>query len=205
MSRLTGSIMTSESTQHSTSDLFEAENVFRACVRRAARGGTRVAPMAPLLSRAADRFSEPMRLALVGQIKRGKSTLTNALLGQQIAATGQLELTFTVSEFRYGTEETVHVRYRDDTVEGPLPPEMLQGLTVRNPDALDTLKKIRSVEFAMPNDLLRTFRLVDTPGLGSFYGADAQNALDYLGVEDEFAAAFGEGEERKHSALMINA
>ena len=175
----------------------EADRVFRECARRAARGGSRVAPMAPGLLLAADRLQEPMRLALVGQIKRGKSTLVNALLGQQVAATGQLELTFTVSEFRHGDERTVHVRYKDGTVEGPLPPEMLDSLTVRNPDALEKLRKIRTVEYAMPNDLLRTFRLVDTPGLGSVYQVDAQNSLDYLGVsEDEFAAAFTDEQER---------
>ena len=169
----------------------EADRIFRECARRAARGGSRVAPMATGLLLAADRLREPMRLALVGQIKRGKSTLVNALLGQQVAATGQLELTFTVSEFRHGDERTVYVHYKDGTVEGPLPPGMLESLTVRNPDALERLRKIRMVEYAMPNGLLRTFRLVDTPGLGSVYQVDAQNSLDYLGVsEDEFAAAF---------------
>jgi hypothetical protein len=153
------------------------------------------------LLKSADRLHEPMRLALVGQIKRGKSTLVNALLGQQVAATGQLELTFTVSEFRYGDERTVYVHDKDGSVEGPLPPETLESLTVRNPGALEKLREIRMVEYSMPNELLRTFRLVDTPGLGSVYGADAQNSLDYIGVaEDEFAAAFSasfaDGQER---------
>lgn len=182
--------------------LAEADHVFRACARRAARGGSRVAPLAPGLLAAADRLHEPLRLALVGQIKRGKSTLVNALLGERLADTGQLELTFTVSEFCYGAERNVYVHYKDGTAEGPLPPEALRSLTVRDPRARAKLERIHDVEYTMPNELLRTFRLVDTPGLGSVYGADSRNSLDYLGVgADEFAAvfdaAFADDEERR--------
>jgi hypothetical protein len=130
-----------------------------------------------------------MRLAVVGQIKRGKSTLVNALLGKPIAATGQLELTFAVSEFYHADKPAVFVRYKDGTSEGPLPLAALEGLTVRNPAMVDQLRKIRKVEVTIPNDLLRTFRLVDTPGLGSIHQIDAQNTSDFLGVSAGFAGA----------------
>ncbi len=179
------------------SPLPDADRVFRECARRAARAGSRMAPVASQLHLAAERLRQPMRLAMVGQIKRGKSTLVNALLGQQIAATGQLELTFTVTEFRYADECSVYVHYKDGTVEGPLAPALLEGLTVRDPAAMEMLQKIRKVEFGMPNQLLRTIRLVDTPGLGSVHQADAQNSLDYLGMSAaEFATEFADEQER---------
>jgi predicted GTPase len=52
------------------------------------------------LSRAPERLARPVRLAVVGQIKRGKSTLVNAMIGKQLAATGQLETTFRINEFK---------------------------------------------------------------------------------------------------------
>jgi hypothetical protein len=175
----------------------EADRVFRECARRAARAGSRMAPVARQLRLAAERLRQPMRLAVVGQIKRGKSTLVNALLGEHVAATGQLELTFTVSEFRHADDRAIYVHYKDGTIEGPLPPELLDSLTVRNPAAMEKLQKIRKVEFAMPNELLRAFRLVDTPGLGSVHQADAQNSLDYLGMSTaEFATEFADEQER---------
>lgn len=178
------------------SPVLRAERVLLECARRAARGGSHVAPMSPALRLAAVRLREPLRLAVVGQIKRGKSTLVNAVLGEQVAATGQLELTFTVSEFHYGDERAVRVYYKDGSVEGPLPPGTLESLTTRNPAALEKLRRISKVEYAMPSELLRSFRLIDTPGLGSVYADDARNSLDYLGLaEDEFAGAFTDAEE----------
>jgi hypothetical protein len=173
-----------------------ADRVFRQCARRAAQGGSRLAPLAAELRLASERLHQPMRVAIVGQIKRGKSTLVNALLGKEIAATGQLELTFTVSEFRYGPDCAVWVHYKDDTSEGPLPPETLDRLTVRDPAMLGKLRSIRMVEYSMPNEMLKDFRLVDTPGLGSVYRSDAQNSLDLLNMSSaEFAAEFPDDEE----------
>jgi hypothetical protein len=169
--------------------------VFRQCARRAAQGGSRLAPLAAELRLAADRLREPMRVAVVGQIKRGKSTLVNALLGEEIAATGQLELTFTVSEFRHGPSHALWVHFKDGRVEGPLAPGTLDQWTVRDPAVLDKLRSIRVVEYALPNDMLSDFRLVDTPGLGSVYRADAQNSLDLLDMSAaEFAAEFDDEE-----------
>lgn len=172
-----------------------ASRVFQDCATFAAEMGGPLWPVASQLRMATERLGQPMRLAVVGQIKRGKSTLVNALLGEQIAATGQLELTFTVSEFCHADDRSVFIHYKDGTSEGPLPPAALEGLTVRNSARVDQLRQIRKVEFTMPNDLLKTFRLVDTPGLGSIHRIDSQNTSDFLGV-----SAFA-GEE-EHSAMQ---
>ena len=179
-----------------------AGRVFQESAILAAEGGSPLRPIANQLILASERLGQPMRLAVVGQIKRGKSTLVNALLGEDIAATGQLELTFTVSEFRHDEYQAIFVRYKDGTSEGPLPRAFLAGLTVRDPAMIDQLRKIRKVEFAMPNDLLRTFRLIDTPGLGSVHMVDAQNTLDFLGVSDAFAEQADRSKMRKTMSAM---
>lgn len=172
------------------------------CAQLAAEHGDLLSPVAAKLRSAAARLAEPLRLAVAGQIKRGKSTLVNALLCEDVAVTGQLELTFTVSEFRHGAEPAVFVHYRDHTVDGPLPPDELAAFTVRNPARLDQLRRIAKVEYAMPNELLRSFRLVDTPGLGSVHSTDSQNALDFLGVSSAFAdTAEREAMERTMAAM----
>jgi len=166
--------------------------IFEECAELASRGGASIRPVADELRQASRRLGQPMRLAVVGQIKRGKSTLVNALLGEEIAATGQLELTFTVSEFCHAHDRSVFVHFKDGTRRGPLAPQALERLTVRNPALTDQLRKIRKVEYTLPNDLLQAFRLVDTPGLGSIHGVDAQNTSDFLGV----SAAFAREDER---------
>jgi hypothetical protein len=143
-----------------------------------------------------------MRLAVAGQIKRGKSTLVNALLREEVAATGQLELTFTVSELCHGDTRAVTVHYKEGGSEGPFPPAALAKYTVRDPAMIDQLRRIRTVEFTMPNELLRSFRLVDTPGLGSVHVTDADNTLAYLGISAAFASEAERGQLEDALAAM---
>jgi hypothetical protein len=164
-----------------------AGQVLTDCATRAAAAGPELSALAAKIRDARNQLGEPVRLAVTGQIKRGKSTLVNSLLRADVAATGQLELTFTVTEFRYGDPPVVVAHYRGGTNSGPLPPEALDRLTVRDPAMLSELRRIRKVEYALPNELLRSFRLVDTPGLGSVHVTDAENTMDYLGISAAFA------------------
>ncbi len=166
-----------------------AGRVFGECAGLADEHGASLLPLASQLRLGAQRLGEPMRLAVAGQIKRGKSTLVNALLGEEVASTGQLELTFTVSEFSWDDRRAVYVHYNDGGIEGPLAPEVLESLTIRDPARAGLLQTIRKVRVTMPNEFLRTFRLVDTPGLGSVHLADSQNATDFLGISSAFTEA----------------
>ncbi len=54
------------------------------------------------LHRIAARLDEPIRIALAGTLKSGKSTLVNALVGECIAPTDATEATRLVTRFRHG-------------------------------------------------------------------------------------------------------
>jgi Dynamin family len=147
----------------------------------AGKGGAPLAGLAAAIRDATDRLEQPLRLAVAGQNKRGKSTLVNALLGDDVAATGQLELTFTVSEFRYADPPQTTAVYRGGGRED-LSPAVLRGLTIRSSEDIERLRSIRKIEYGLPNDLLLSFHLIDTPGLGSVYQFDSANALEVLGL-----------------------
>src|SRR3989442_6866942 len=66
--------------------------------------------MAPSDSRSAiaavmDSLGAPLRVAVAGPIKAGKSTLVNALLGERRSRTGHGECTMVVTWFRRGDSE----------------------------------------------------------------------------------------------------
>ena len=125
-----------------------------------------------------------MRVAVVAQIKRGKSTLVNALLGQDVAPTAQLEATFTVGEFYRAAQARVTVHFKEPDAKAlTVAPEHFAAYTVNDPRQAALLRRIRKVEYGIPNPLLGRFRLLDTPGLGSIYHADSQNTLITLGVD----------------------
>src|ERR671939_1261427 len=59
------------------------------------------------------RLGEPLRVAIAGRLKSGKSTLVNALIGRRVAPTEVGECTRIVTQFRYGTSDRVDVVRRN--------------------------------------------------------------------------------------------
>ncbi|HEY8986343.1 MAG TPA: dynamin family protein [Streptomyces sp.] len=144
-------------------------------------------------------FGEPMRVAVAGEIKCGKSTLVNALVGARAAlsvsddaqdrameqaraqamATGQLETTYVLTELVHGDRPGLVAHYRDGTTR-PAPLDALHELTVRRDAADSALKEVDRIVATLHAPLLEDFRLIDTPGFNSVYGHDAAASLDLL-------------------------
>jgi Dynamin family len=146
-------------------------------------------PFARTLRVAADRLDQPMRLAVVGQIKRGKSSLVNALLGMDVLRTDRPEVTFNVNELYHSDTVEVTVEFREGSPPEKISLEQLGYWTNYDQGNLADLRRVQKVMFGLPNELLRNFRLVDTPGLGSIHMADSAATFEALGVglEEETA------------------
>ena len=141
----------------------------------------------------ATRVDQPLRIAVVGIMKAGKSTLMNALARDKIVFTGNVETTYTVSWFKYGEKPSLRIVFKQTDKEkeaGKMyesqnaPFEDLDKWTVRlkakeNP----RIKDVAYIEIYYPNEILKTLELIDTPGLNSSYNLDAKNTLDFLGVK----------------------
>jgi hypothetical protein len=162
----------------------------------------RLRDLAAPVEQARARSAEPMRVAVVGSIKAGKSTLVNALLGEQVVATGTLELTFNVNELYWSPVQTLTVNYLDGSARVQ-PFAELTALTTRDPERLAELRRIRSIRVGLPNPLLQTFRLIDTPGLNSVYEQDEQNTLRALGLSRDEVEASSAAQVEKADALAF--
>jgi 50S ribosome-binding GTPase len=109
------------------------------------------------------RLAEPLRVAVAGPVKAGKSTLVNALLGRMAAPTDVSECTRVVTEFRYGYPERAEVVLLDGSTQA-LPLDRGGQLPIHlgiDPSA------VAKVRVWLANDALRTMTLIDTPGLNS--------------------------------------
>lgn len=111
------------------------------------------------------RLDEPLRVAIAGRVKAGKSTLLNALVGERLAATDAGECTRIVTWYRHaiGYGVTAYLR-----------PEGSRELEFRREDGelridLDGLEvdDIDRIEVGWPSAKLESMTLIDTPGLGS--------------------------------------
>lgn len=155
-----------------------------------------------LLQRSYRRLHQPMRVAIVGVIKAGKSTLMNALLQEKIVATGAVEATFNVNWLKYSDSPSLKVYFKDQR-----PPETksfseLKALTLRPEEHQDYLLSIKYIEVAYPNEILRTFNIIDTPGLKSFYEEDSKNTQDFLKLHGEQLSEVTQEEAANADAVL---
>jgi GTPase SAR1 family protein len=150
-------------------------------------------PFLDLLRELRGRLLSTLRVALIGRVSSGKSTLANALLGGYRVATGVTELTYNVNWLRYGDEPQILVHFLDGRPVQRRDLAELERMTVsarHDAPLQDFLSSIDYIEVLDRNPRLRDFDLIDTPGLDSHFHADSANTLRFLGrTGDEVRAA----------------
>jgi len=129
-----------------------------------ANAGYAGSPAEPLLRQIAARLAEPLRVAIAGRVKAGKSTLLNALVGQELAATDAGECTRVVTWYRNGPTYRIMLHPKRG-MPRQLPFGRLRGTLDLELD-LDA-EEIDRLVVDWPSPALRAMTLIDTPGLGS--------------------------------------
>jgi hypothetical protein len=125
-----------------------------------------------------DRLSEPLRVAIAGRLKAGKSTLVNALIGRRVAPTAVGECTRVVTRFRYGSADRVDVVLRDGSRSSlPLADDGMIPQRLGVP-----LDRVAHVDVSLTSDKLRDLTVVDTPGLASTDARVSARAAAELGA-----------------------
>ncbi len=118
-------------------------------------------------------------VACVGQFKRGKSTLLNALAGMPLLPTGVVPVTAVITIVRYGDPVRALVRFVDGREESVDPASVAEYVTEKqNPE---NRKGVRAVEIFAPSDVLASgMCFVDTPGLGSVFQQNTETTRAFL-------------------------
>jgi ABC-type branched-subunit amino acid transport system ATPase component len=148
------------------------------------------------------RLHQPMRVAIVGLIKAGKSTMMNALLGEHLVPTGNVEATFNVNVFRWGDRPSLQVYYKDDRTPEVKSFDELQAFTLRAEANRDYLRSIKYIDVAYPNPILHNFNLVDTPGMESHYRDDSDNTRQFLQLHGQELSEVTQAEAQGADAVM---
>ncbi|BBX27927.1 dynamin-like GTPase family protein [Mycolicibacterium alvei] len=136
------------------------------------------------LDRIGRRLNQPIRIALAGTLKAGKSTLVNALVGEDIAPTDATEATRIVTWFRHGPTPKVTANYRGGR-RGNVPiarDPHDRGLTFSfaglNPE------DVVDLDVEWPAAELIDTTIIDTPGTSSLSRDVSQRTHRLLVPED---------------------
>ncbi len=138
--------------------------------------GTDVASLAALRDRL---DAARLRVLVVGEAKRGKSTLVNALLGRDLLPTGVTPLTAVATTLTYGTDRDLNVVFEDGRTERH-PLTALDDLVTERGNPENT-RGVASVTARVDAPILaRGVEIVDTPGAGSVYTQNTSAADSVL-------------------------
>ena len=128
-----------------------------------------------------DRLSAgQLHLAVLGQFKRGKSTLINALLGNEILPSGVLPVTLVPVFLRFGNHPEIEILFSNGRQAECHTVDRL-GEFVNEANNPENVKQVAQVDLRHPTDLLQNgIVMIDTPGVGSTLKHNTEMTLDFL-------------------------
>jgi hypothetical protein len=130
-----------------------------------------------------ERLDEPLRVAIAGRVKAGKSTLLNALVGERLAPTDAGECTRIVTWYRRGSGYEVEAT-RCDGATVPLRFSRSDGALAVDARGLE-LGELHHLTVRWPSSRLARMTLVDTPGLESLDEERSLRTRELFGVGTE--------------------
>lgn len=111
------------------------------------------------------RLGEPLRVAIAGMVKAGKSTLLNAIIGEEIAPTDAGECTKVITWYRHGATPRITVHLSAGGTRS-LPVRRDGGQLVIDLGSTSS-NEVERIEVEWPSKRLEEVTLIDTPGIAS--------------------------------------
>jgi len=121
-------------------------------------------------------------LAVIGPFKRGKSTLINALLGEEVVTSDIGPETVTINEIRYGETRGVTACLSDGGRLDLLPEQIKREELTRVLEPV--LQRVSRLDVRAPVQWLQGLCLVDTPGTGDLVQRFDRTVQEYLARAD---------------------
>jgi len=126
---------------------------------------------------------DALYLVVLGQFKRGKSTLINYMLGANLLPTGVLPLTSVITKIYYSPEVKVNVIF-ESGVKKEIPVDELDLYCTEKGNPKNQ-KGVDTIEIGYPFDFLnKDVVIVDTPGIGSVYQHNTDVTYKFIDRSD---------------------
>lgn len=128
------------------------------------------------------RLHEPIRVAIAGKVKAGKSTLLNSLVGDELAPTDEGECTRIVTWYRHGITYRVSMTPRIGSAR-QLPFHRDNGAVEVSLDGIDP-DDVSHLTVEWPVPALSRMTLIDTPGIDSLSSDTSARTHAFMSPDD---------------------
>lgn len=126
--------------------------------------------------------NDDITVAVIGQFKRGKSTLSNAILGDEIMPVGIVPITSAVTKVKYG-EKSAQVYFNNGAVKDVDFDDLSHYISEQ--ENQDNELGVKEVVLHSPSEFLKNgLTYVDTPGVGSFHKNNTEVAYEHMKESD---------------------
>jgi GTPase SAR1 family protein len=129
-----------------------------------------------------ERLQKDFSLVVIGNFKRGKSTLVNALLGKYVVTTNVTPETVTINEISYGDRFEIEACLLSGG-KVKLEPKQLHSEQLI-PTIEQLPKPVSHLNIKAPLPWLKGMRLIDTPGTADIFNRFDRQISDYLQKAD---------------------
>jgi len=153
------------------------------------------------------RLSETFSLVIIGDFKRGKSSLVNAILGEDLLPAAVTPETVTINRLSYAevpkAEAVLQNGRRASLDVSELKRDILERLLPQLPAPIDY------IDVKANNEILKDISVVDTPGIGDLMNAFDEKVTEYLTNADALIyvvsarAPFSESEQAFLASSVI--
>ena len=118
-------------------------------------------------------------IVVLGQFKSGKSSLINSIIKENILPVGVIPVTSIVTRIQYAAGKKAVVRFRDKTAKEINIGEAENFINEsKNPK---NIKNVEVVDLYVPQlHNFKNLRIVDTPGIGSYFKNNSETAMQWL-------------------------
>ena len=124
-------------------------------------------------------LSNSFNLVILGQFKRGKTTLINSLIGKEILPSSVVPLTSVVTILKHSGEINCNIYMQDGSNKIVRLEELADYITEKgNPK---NIRSVRCARIEYPSPFLeKGMLLVDTPGVGSTFLHNTETTYEFL-------------------------